>query len=380
MIFIPLPFVVALLLFILLIRMFRQREDSLVEKRPFLFLIAVYALQSVLIGVRWGYDVLEMMPAQATLAALIPALAWVSFKGLAAEEPPASLAGSWPHLLPAVLVLVLLAIWRDSLSLTLILIALAYGGALLWLARNGPDALVSSRLDGALLSYRALQITGLAVTASAISDIIISLDFAWTGGTHASGIITLGNVIALLILGGAASVASASRSRENQPQESQSQESRPPEPTPPSPSPATEEDGAVAALLDELMLSSQIYRDPDLNLGRIARRMKLAARRVSTAVNRTHGMSVSNYVNDFRIRAACDQLLATDDPVTRVMFDSGFISKSNFNREFLRVTGNSPTDFRRRNARPESVVSLQDAPSCHRDNIAVSSTPDPSYG
>lgn len=355
MIFIPLPFVVALLLVILLIRMLRQREDSLAEKRPFLLLIAAYALQSVLIGIRWGYDVMEMMPAQATLAALIPAFAWVSFKGLATEDPPASLAKCWPHLLPAVLVVVLLAIWREALSLTLILVAFAYGGALLWLARNGPDALVSSRLDGALLSYRALQITGLAVTASAISDIVISLDFVWTGGIHAGGIIALGNVIALLILGGAASVASASRSHENQPRENQSQETRPPELTPPSPPPATEEDSAVAASLDELMLSSQLYRDPELNLGRIARRMKLPARRVSTAVNRIHGMSVSNYVNDFRIRAACDQLLATDDPVTRVMFDSGFISKSNFNREFLRVTGSSPTEFRRRNARPEGA-------------------------
>lgn len=377
MIFIPLPFVVALLLIILLIRMLRLREDSLAEKRPFLLLIAAYALQSVLIGIRWGYDVLELMPVQAVLAALIPALAWVSFQGLAREDAPVSLVRYWPHLLPAALLIVLLGIWREPLSLTLILIFLAYGGALLWLARNGPDGLVSSRLDGALLSYRSLQITGLAVLASAISDVIISFDFAWTGGIHTAGIIAVGNVIALLILGGAASVASAGRSHEDQ-----VEESRPAEPVLPTPTVATAEDGAVAALLDELMLSSQIYRDPDLNLGRIARRMKLPARRVSTAVNRIHGMSVSNYVNDFRIRAACDQLLASDDPVTRVMFDSGFVSKSNFNREFLRVTRSSPTEFRRRNARPQGsdLRDFQDVPSCHRDNIAVSSTPDPSYG
>ncbi|MBB3964793.1 AraC-like DNA-binding protein [Rhizobium metallidurans] len=38
----------------------------------------------------------------------------------------------------------------------------------------------------------------------------------------------------------------------------------------------------------------------------------------------------------------------SDEPVTRLMFDCGFISKSNFNREFLRLTGTNPTDYRRR--------------------------------
>jgi AraC-like DNA-binding protein len=96
------------------------------------------------------------------------------------------------------------------------------------------------------------------------------------------------------------------------------------------------------------MQSRELYRDPELNLGRIARRMNLPARRVSIAVNRVHGASVSQYVNGFRIRAACRMLETTDEPVTRLMFDCGFISKSNFNREFLRVTATKPTDYRRR--------------------------------
>lgn len=96
------------------------------------------------------------------------------------------------------------------------------------------------------------------------------------------------------------------------------------------------------------METRQIYRGPELNLSRIARKLGLPARSVSTAVNRIHGMSVSQYVNEFRIRFACDQLVRTELPVTSVMFEAGFISKSNFNREFLRVTGASPTEYRRR--------------------------------
>ncbi|MEX2694365.1 helix-turn-helix domain-containing protein [Rhizobium mongolense] len=337
MIFVPLPFVVALLLFIVQTRLLRQEDWRAPEKRPFLLLIGIYAVQSVLIGIRWGYDVLAMMPAQVILAAMIAALAWVSFRSLTLEGP-LSFAHLWPHALPTVLIAALLVFWREPMGVALTLIFLGYGAALLWLARHGPDGLIASRLDGALLSYRSLLITAAALIAGAVADIYISLDFDRTGGTHGGAIVALGNVITLLVLGAAASIASSGQPAEEQRLETSS--------TPPLM--PTEEDSTVAASLDALMQSREIYRDPELNLNRLARKMSLPARRVSIAVNRIHGVSVSQYVNEFRIRSACDQLIKTDEPVTRVMFDSGFISKSNFNREFLRVTGTSPTDFRRR--------------------------------
>jgi AraC-like DNA-binding protein len=326
--------------------MLRQGDWHAPEKRPFLLLIAAYALQSVLIGIRWGYDVVDILPAQALVASLIAGLAWISFKSLAMEGPVA-LVRFWPHLLPAALIACLLAFWREPVGPVLTVIFLAYGAALLWLARHGPDALVSSRLDGALLSYRSLLITAVSLIASAIADIAISLDFTRTGGIHSGAIVALGNVLALLVLGTAAAVASGSQSLENPPSEPQLAPASAP----------TAEDATVAAALDGLMQTRHLYRDPDLNLSRIARRMNLAARRVSIAVNRVHGMSVSQYVNDFRIRAACKQLAQTDEPVTRLMFDCGFISKSNFNREFLRLSGTSPTEFRRRNR--SNLVALE---------------------
>ncbi|TCS00720.1 helix-turn-helix domain-containing protein [Rhizobium sp. BK418] len=341
MIFVPLPFVVALLLAILLIRMLRQGDGSFAEKRPFLLLIGFYIIQSVVIGIRWGYDIIDIMPLQSLMATMIAALAWVCFKGLAMEEQP-TLSRFWPHLLPAAAIVIFIALYPEPISLAIILIFIAYGIALLWLARRGPDALVASRLDGAVLSYRSLQITGFALIASAVTDIVISFDFTQAGGIHAGAIVALGNVIALLILGTAASVAGNGSTMDAASSE------------PPPPPPATEEDGAVAAALDALMHARQLYRDPDLNLSRIARKMNLPARRVSMAVNRIHGMSVSQYVNDLRIRSACEQLVTTDHPVTQVMFDSGFISKSNFNREFARLNGESPTQFRKRRVPRES--------------------------
>ncbi|CAN7462821.1 helix-turn-helix domain-containing protein [Rhizobium sp. LjRoot258] len=343
MIFVPLPFVVALLLAILLVRMLRQNDWAEQEKRPFLLLIGAYTLQSILIGIRWGYEVIAILPAQSVVASLIAALAWISFRNLATDGP-ASLLRFWPHILPSVSIVALLVFWRDPIGPILTIIFLAYGAALLWLARHGPDALVSSRLDGALLSYRSLLITGVALVASAAADIAISLDLEQSGGLHAGAIVALGNVITLLILGTAASIASGSQSIVTTTSE------------PPAPPVPSQEDDAIASALENLMQSRQIYRDPDLNLGRIARKMNLSARRVSMAVNRVHGVSVSQYVNDYRIRAACETLVTTDEPVTRLMFDCGFISKSNFNREFLRVAGTNPSEFRRRSRhKPEAA-------------------------
>ncbi|WP_245410983.1 helix-turn-helix domain-containing protein [Microvirga flavescens] len=340
MLFVPLPFVVSLFLVAILVRMMRRGELHLRENRLFVLLIAAYALQSILIGLRWGYDILETLWVQPVLATFIASLAWVCFRGLAHEKPII-----WPHLLPTCLVALLLLVWREPVGAVIIVVFLGYGAALLWLARLGPDGLVSSRLDGAMRSYRALQITALALIGSAVSDIIISFDFAWTGGVHSAAVIAGGNVVALLILGGAAFVASSDTAAEDMAAEEMPEGD---EAASPEPLRATEEDSTIAASLDVLMQSKNLYRDVELNLGKIARRLGLPARSVSSAVNRVHGMSVSQYVNNYRVREACRLLEQTDDPITRIVFDAGFLTKSNFNREFLRMTGVSPTVWRQR--------------------------------
>ena len=152
------------------------------EHISFMLLMAAYALQSVLIGIRWGYDVRAIMPILSVLATLIAPLAWIAFSGPTKERSEHRLARLWPHLLPACLVALLLIFWREPVGPAIILVFLSYGLALLWLALAGPDVLVDPRLDGVLRSYRSLWVTALAILASPITDIIISFDMQWTGG------------------------------------------------------------------------------------------------------------------------------------------------------------------------------------------------------
>lgn len=108
---------------------------------------------------------------------------------------------------------------------------------------------------------------------------------------------------------------------------------------------ASEEDTQIIARLDALVEEGGLYLDPDLTLTRLARRLGLPVKTLSSAINRVTGENVSRYINARRIKAACDAL-ASGQSVTEAMLSAGFNTKSDFNREFLRVTGKTPREYR----------------------------------
>lgn len=354
MLFLPISFFVALLLATLLLRMIRQEEAP--AARPFLLLLAVMAVQSVLVGLRWGYGVLAVMPAMSVLAAVIPLLSYLAFRSLtaapASDSPIRRRLILAMHGLPALLALGLNLAGNGLLDVVLILTFLGYGLALLWLARLGPDALTASRLDGALRSYRALQCVAASLLASAASDLFISFDFAFAGGRHVPVVVSGFMTLVLLALGFAASLAESGASTEDDGTTCEM-----PEPAVIPARSASDDDARIAAALDTIMVEKQLYKDGELNLSRLARRLGLPARAVSQAVNRVHGISLSHYVNNFRVEEACRLLRDTDRPVSSVVFDAGFMTKSNFNREFLRVTGQNPSAWRGREGRARKTPS-----------------------
>ncbi len=108
----------------------------------------------------------------------------------------------------------------------------------------------------------------------------------------------------------------------------------------------TDRDATLKKALDALMTEKQLYKDSNLTLARVAKRLSVPARDVSVATNRTTGDNFSRFINDYRIGHARQALLETDLPITEIMFESGFVSKSTFNTEFRRATGQTPSQFR----------------------------------
>ncbi|WP_246717388.1 helix-turn-helix transcriptional regulator [Oricola nitratireducens] len=112
----------------------------------------------------------------------------------------------------------------------------------------------------------------------------------------------------------------------------------------------SDRDRALMQALDALMTEKQLYKDNNLTLARVARRLSVPVREVSAATNRTTGENFSRYMNAYRIRHAQRVLRETDLSITEVMFDAGFISKSSFNTEFRRIVGQTPSQYRMKTA------------------------------
>ncbi len=113
-------------------------------------------------------------------------------------------------------------------------------------------------------------------------------------------------------------------------------------------------DGKLASLLQRwlaLLQQEQLYTlEYGITLAQAARKLQVPARQLSNAINLHYGASFSVLLNEQRIAHAQKLLLqAPDLAVTEVMAEAGFASKSNFHKEFLRVTGTTPTLYREQN-------------------------------
>ena len=331
----PLPFVVALLLAILFLALLRFGEGA-AASRPFLLLIGLCALQSVLIGLRWGYGLSALRFALPVVAASLPPLVYASFHRLIRAEPATHRLGWFAAALPPLLVIVLFFTLPQLIDIALVILFVGYAAALLRLGRSGPDGLGEARFEGVTPVHRALYVAAAALCLSALFDLAVFLDFEQMHGANVGAIVGNANFLGLLMIGLTAWIAGSSQAA---PEEA-------PETEPAALDPDADDDREVLASITALMKQERLYCDENLNLSRLARRAGIPARRISAAVNRLAGMNVSQYVNGHRIEEACRLLRETDATVTAAMLEAGFQTKSNFNREFRRVTGLSPAAWR----------------------------------
>lgn len=59
------------------------------------------------------------------------------------------------------------------------------------------------------------------------------------------------------------------------------------------------------------------------------------------------GKTFVEFLNEYRVSHACKLLTETSLPITDVCFDSGFNNFSHFNKYFKRITGKSPSNYRK---------------------------------
>ncbi|MDJ1494423.1 helix-turn-helix domain-containing protein [Cytophagaceae bacterium DM2B3-1] len=98
------------------------------------------------------------------------------------------------------------------------------------------------------------------------------------------------------------------------------------------------------------MASERPYLNGDLTLNELADKLKLSTHHLSQLVNEQIGKNFSDFINEYRVEELKKRL---QDPasmhikIEELAFESGFNSKSVFNTAFKKMTGLTPSQFRK---------------------------------
>jgi AraC-like DNA-binding protein len=302
---------------------------------PFVFLLSAASLQALLISLRWDFAILSVRPLQVLLSCLLPVMAWLSFRNFTNITAKQLALRDAFHAAPAMLCGAALLILPDAIDFIIVATFVGYGVACLRLALRGENALDRASLAGVVDVQRALWLVTFSLFASVFVDLFVFLDFLRASGVHTPLLIGWGNIVQLIAIGLSAVLTSRSIT---EPEDDET------------PATATEDESKQDARIMEVAIHQLtiggLAKDPNLTLTRLARRCALPARQISRAVNRIQKRNVSQFVNDIRVAEACSLLQKSQLSITQVIYESGFQTKSNFNREFLRVTGKTPRQWR----------------------------------
>ena len=323
----PLPLLSALVLAFLLAVLLLRRDPP----GFFVALVGLCAAQAVIIALAQHYGIAAFKAVQPVTAAAIPPLAWTAFRFSAVTRP--RLPHDLTHMGGPLLALIALVAMPALLDPLIPALFLGYGGAILLAAWRGADALPRLPFEVGDTPGLVWKVIALSLVVSAFGDLLFAAAALGGRADWLPWIVAIWSSLTLLAVGGLVLVRSLARGERD-----------------PAPRVANipydlEADKALMARLDALLESRRLYLDPELTLTRLAHVLHVPIKRLSAAINRSTGGNVSRHVNGYRVREAC-RALEGGASVTDAMLASGFNTKSNFNREFHRVTGRTPSAWR----------------------------------
>lgn len=115
---------------------------------------------------------------------------------------------------------------------------------------------------------------------------------------------------------------------------------------------------SAAAVPSKIARAARLIRErhrEELSLADIAVSVELSRERLSRLFHETLGITFSEYLTQVRLASARQLLSEGDTPITEVAFESGFQSLSQFNRNFAKHEGRSPSEFRKSANAPQTL-------------------------
>lgn len=96
----------------------------------------------------------------------------------------------------------------------------------------------------------------------------------------------------------------------------------------------------------------QKHHSESVTIEQLAKIAHMSSSYFMSCFKQNFGLGAIEYLNQVRIRSACDLLRNTDRSISDIAFDTGFHNLSNFNRQFRTKVGCFPQTYRK-----ESVLS-----------------------
>ncbi len=329
----PLPLLTFLMAAVAATLIWRLDFGLALARTLFVAFFALVACGALLVGLRFGYGVEQFIPLQRALPLLGGPLLYLGFAVLTvpAAQVPRMLAVHLGIALGAALVAPNLFAGWLGLDSVIALSYSVYAAAILLLWRKGPNTLCHARLEMTAALHRWMLWAAGFLLAMVLIDTAIAASFALHRSDEAVKIISFGSValIGLMVL---AIITAASFGASRKPQTIVLV--------------PQDEAAALEQAAHAFLTSTQLYLDPALSIDRLAKRMHVPMRNLSAAINQSKGMNVSQYVNGFRLSHAATLLRETQLSVTEIAAQAGFLSRSNFYREFQRSHNQSPAAYR----------------------------------
>ncbi|WP_293304999.1 helix-turn-helix domain-containing protein [Pedobacter sp. UBA5917] len=99
--------------------------------------------------------------------------------------------------------------------------------------------------------------------------------------------------------------------------------------------------------LEKIILEEELYKNPDLKLNDLSKRINISGHQLSQLLNDNLGKSFAAYINGFRINEAC-KLIVNDKGIKleAIGYEVGFNSKSTFYTAFKKHTQTTPTLYK----------------------------------
>lgn len=112
----------------------------------------------------------------------------------------------------------------------------------------------------------------------------------------------------------------------------------------------------IYSYIDKMMIEEQLYKNPDLSLKYLSNRMGINVKYISMAIKQETGLSYKDYVNSHAISLAIAKIKEDHSSYTneKLSIICGYTSEATFYRNFKKVTGLTPSQFKKRLEKKQS--------------------------